>query len=88
MVSGKLHIGGDGVIPDFEFTELNEVKWWGSRGVAVHEREPGSARVCLDCGTLSASLALAVDVKEAKKVLDKWGTDALKSRLAFGDDAV
>ena len=69
----------------FVFSELREDRYWTTfnntpRFATV--RDDGSASVCLDCGKVSA--LLTVDVKEAKRVLDKWGTDALKSRLAIG----
>ena len=87
VVSGKVQY--EGVEASFGFSELKEEHYWTTisntpRDVLIRQR--GSARLCLDCGTVSASLT--VDVKEAKKVLDKWGTDALKSRLATGDEAV
>ena len=75
----------------FFFSELKEKPgYWTSFSIsesprAVSIRHHGSASVCLDCGAVSASLI--VDVKDAKKVLDKWGTDALKSRLAIGPHA-
>ena len=51
------------------------------RHVAI--RQHGVAGLCLDCGTVSVSLT--ADVKAARKVVDKWGSDALKPR-AEGDE--
>lgn len=48
----------------------------------------GQAGPLLDafgCGKADASFT--VNVEAAKKVMDKWGTDALKSRLAAGNNA-
>ncbi len=87
VVSGQLNLLGDGVATSgFTFTELKALNSWEElyrplRGIDVHEREPGSATLCLDCGSVGASLI--VDVKEARKVLEKWGTDAVKARLAI-----
>jgi len=53
------------------------------RAVLIHR--PGSANACLDCGNVSASLSL--NVKEATKVLEKSGTDAVKARLAIAPPA-
>lgn len=83
VVSGKLSLDAW-----FVFSELREDRYWTTfnntpRFATV--RDDGSASVCLDCGKVSA--LLTVDVKEAKRVLDKWGTDALKSRLAIGPPA-
>ena len=87
VVSGKLNPGTEGDAW-FAFSELKEERYW----TTIHNtprvapvRDDGSASVCLDCGKVSA--LLTVDVKEAKRVLDKWGTDALKSRLAIGPPA-
>lgn len=87
VVSGKLNPGTEGDAW-FAFSELKEEHYW----TTIHStprvapvRDDGSASVCLDCGKVSA--LLTVDAKEAKRVLDKWGTDALKSRLANGPPA-
>src|SRR5262245_21597197 len=83
-VSGRLTLG-DGILPGFVLTETKPSKWWSwesgaiARGFEVFDRQPGSATVCMDCGRVSASLA--VDLKAAWKVVDKWGTEALKARL-------
>ena len=76
----------------FIFSELKEKPgYWTSFSIseplprAVSIRHHGSASVCLDCGVVNASLV--VDIKDAKKVLNNWGTDALKSRLATDDTA-
>ena len=82
VVFGRLNLG-DGILGGFLFTEVKPAEWfWQSpfRGVDLHELEPANTGVCLDCGRVSASLA--VDVKEANKVLENWGTDAVKARLA------
>ena len=70
--------------PCFNFSELkeeNKTFYISSprRGVLIRQR--GNATVCLDCGNVSASLAL--DVKEAMQVLEKCGTDAAKARLSI-----
>jgi hypothetical protein len=83
VIPGKLSSGeGDAY---FEFSEFNWTSYWttlSATGSGVPMSQHGSARVCIDCGAVSASLT--VDVKELQKVLDKWGTEALKSRLASG----
>jgi hypothetical protein len=70
----------------FAFSEYNGSYWftWSNVPRAVTIRQD-RVRLCLDCGNVTASLS--VDVEEAKMVLDKWGTDALKSRLAIGPPA-
>ena len=88
VVAGKVSYG-DGLFFEFSESELKEERYWTSihnTPRTVDIRDHGSARLCLDCGAVSA--ALIVDVKDAKKVLDKWGTDALKSRLAAGNESV
>ncbi len=87
LVSGKVSLV-NGFRPDFEFSEVKKLGWWrhdtGSHGVSI--REPSmSARVCLDCET--GSVSFRIDAKKAIKVLEKWGTDELKARLAIGDAA-
>lgn len=85
VTSGRLDDGyGSGT--QFEFSEYNGSYWftWSSVPRAVTIRQD-RVRLCLDCGKVTASLS--VDVEEAKRVLDKWGTDALKSRLAIGPPA-
>ena len=75
----------------FGFSELKEEPgYWTTfsirllpRAVLIHRR--GSATACLDCGNVSASLSL--NVKEAMKVLEKSGTDAVKARLAIAPPA-
>ena len=71
----------------FGFSELKEKPgYWTTFSIrelprAVLVRQRGNATACLDCGDVSASLAL--DVKEAMQVLEKSGTDAVKARLAI-----
>src|SRR5690242_14435352 len=72
----------------FEVSEVERLRYWTTlsgttTGVDIHQ-EPG-VRACLDCGAVMASLT--VDVQKLRKVIDKWGTDALKSRLRAGDAA-
>ena len=79
-VSGKVDLDAW-----FAFSELKEERFCTTINITprvVTVRDDGSASVCLDCGKVTASLGL--DLEEAKRVLDKWGTDALKSRLAIG----
>ena len=84
VTSGRLD-GGEGGL-GFEFPEYNGGYWltWSNvpRSVSIRYDR---LKLCLDCGKVTASLS--VDVEEAKRVLDKWGTDALKSRLAIGPPA-
>ena len=83
VVSGRLDDGnGSGI--GFEFSEYNGGYWltWSNVPRAVSIRQD-RVRLCLDCGKVTASMN--VDVKNAKRVLDKWGSDALKSRLDGGD---
>ncbi len=85
VVSGRLDDGyGSGT--SSAFSDYNGGYWltYSSVPRAVSIRQEG-VRLCLDCGKATASMN--VDVKEAKRVLDKWGTDALKSRLAIGPPA-
>ncbi len=84
VVSGKFNVGTEGDA-GFEFSELKKEHY----GTTVHNtprtttvRDDGSAKVCLDCGKVTASMS--VDAKEAEKALNQWGTDALKARLAVG----
>lgn len=54
-------------------------------GPAVGIQQVGSALLCLDCGTVSASFQADIDM--AIKVVDKFGTEELKSRLDTSDEA-
>lgn len=87
LVSGTVSLThGHG--PDFEFSEVKKLGWLrydtGRHGVNI--REPFlSATVCLDCET--GGVSFRIDAKKAIKVLEKWGTDELKARLAIGDAA-
>jgi hypothetical protein len=85
VVSGRLD-GGDGPGLFFEFSESNGRHWFTLShvplGVSIRQDR---VRLCLDCGKVTASMS--VDVEKAKRVLEKWGTDALKSRLDGGDAA-
>ena len=84
VVSGKVDLDAW-----FAFSELIEQGCWTKRyWTMIHitprvttVRADGGASACLDCGKVSA--LLTVNVKEARRVLDKWGTDALKMRLAI-----
>jgi hypothetical protein len=74
----------------FAFSDLKEEHYWTTITLvgtarAVPIQQHGSARLCLDCGTVDASLS--ADVAQAKKVLDKWATDDLRSRIDAGDEA-
>ena len=85
LVSGKVSLANE-YGPDFEFSEVKKLGWLrhdtGRHGVSI--REPSmSARVCLDCET--GSVSFRIDAKKAITVLEKWGTDELKARLATGD---
>ncbi len=85
LVSGKVSLA-NGYRPDFEFSEVKKLGWLrydtGPHGVSI--REPSmSARVCLDCET--GSVSFRIDAKKAIIVLEKWGTDELKTRLATSD---
>lgn len=85
VASGKLDGDeGDGIL--FTFSESNGRAWFTLSHVplGVFVRQEG-VRICVDCGKVSA--LLTVDAEEAKKVLEKWGTDSLKSRLAIGPSA-
>ena len=69
----------------FSESDLKEERYWTTFHVHNTPRwflisDPGKAKLCLDCGKLTASFT--VDLEEARKVVDRWGTDALKSRLA------
>ena len=76
----------------FGFSELKEKPgYWATFSIrelprAVLIRQRGNATACLDCGNVSASLT--VDVEMAMQVLDKSGTDAVKTRLDIGDEGV
>ena len=68
--------------PCFNFSELkveNKTFYFSSPRRGVFIRQRGNATACLDCGNVSASLAL--DVKEAMEVLENCGTGAVKARL-------
>jgi hypothetical protein len=83
VIPGKLSAGDGEAF--FQFSEFNWMRYWTtlsstSSCIAMHQH--GSTRVCIDCGAVSASLT--VDVKELQKVVDKWGTGALKSRVGSG----
>ncbi len=70
--------------PCFNFSELkqeNKIFHISTPRRGALTRQRGNATACLDCGNVSVSLAL--DVKEAVQVLDKWGADAVKARLAI-----
>ena len=87
LVLGKVSLTNE-YGPDFEFSEAKKLGWLrydtGRHGVSI--REPSmSTRVCLDCGT--GSVSFRIDAKKAITVLEKWGTDELKARLAIGDTA-
>ena len=94
VVGGKLVVlGSTGYGPGAAFV-LNEMKKQPLKrflmlappaGVPIR-REHQSATLCLDCGTVNASLT--VDVKQAEKVVEKWATDALKRRIGAGDELV
>ena len=85
MLSGRLN-GVEGDEPYFGSSELSGGYWTTFSGIpqsiSIHH---DGAWMCFDCGKVTASMS--VDVKEARKVMDKWGTEALKSRLAAGDKA-
>ena len=82
VASGRFEGDGGGIA--FEFSEYNWGYWLTLSGVprTVSIRQD-RVRLCLDCGKVTGSMN--VDVEEAKRVLDKWGSDALKSRLDGGD---
>jgi len=85
VASGKLD-GGDGGGIHFEFSESNGRAWFTLSGVPLGVLiRQDRVRLCLDCGKVTASMS--VDVGKAKRVLNKWGSDALKSRLSSGDTA-
>ena len=85
MASGKLD-GDEGGGILFKLSESNGRAWFTLShvplGVFIRQDR---VRLCFECGKVTASLS--VDVEEAKWVLDQWGTDALKSRLAIGPPA-
>ena len=71
----------------FLFSELKEQPgYWTSFSISeplprtVSIRHHGNASACLDCGAVSAPLFL--NIKDAKRVLEKYGTDEVKMRLA------
>jgi len=87
LVSGTVSLTNE-YGPDFEFSEVKKLGWLrydtGRHGVSI--REPSMCTtVCLDCET--GSVSFTIDAKKAIAVLEKWGTDELKARLAIGDTA-
>jgi len=83
IVAGKVS-AGEGLFFEFSGSEFKEENYWTTFHILgadnfVFIRNLGNAKLCLDCGKVDSSFT--VDVKEAKKVVDKWGTDALKARL-------
>jgi len=83
VASGRFE-GGEGGGIAFEFSEYNWGYWLTlsnvPRTVSILQDR---VRLCLDCGVVTASMS--VDVEEAKRVLAKWGSDALKARLSDDD---
>jgi hypothetical protein len=82
VVVGRVRAGD----APFEFSDsdLKEERYWTSihfhntaRYLCLGNTE--NATLCFDCGKLEASFK--VDIKEAKKIVDRWGSDALKARL-------
>ena len=98
VVSGRLGgttefgrtVAGDLISGGFVLSDVRRPPWWHFPGITpgpvVPIRQHGSAKLCLECGTLVASLT--ADVKDAKKLVDTWASDALKARLDSGDGAV
>ena len=84
VVSVTTNIGPE----DFVFLEeMKELGWWqanlgslGSGPQGVRINKSWNARVCLDCG--NGNTFFRVDANKVIKMLDKFGTDALKERLA------
>ena len=69
--------------PDLEEEHFLTTFFMVARTVVIQQH--GSASLCLDCGTVDASLG--ADLIQAKKVLDRWATDDLRSRIDIGDEA-